>query len=113
MSNVDDALTTAIYYGKGVALPTSVQQAAGTVITESPTSGTGFQVSALRNSHLYINITTAASLAIALSADGTTYNIINAAESDALGMITLFVRAGWYVKLTGTMADLTITAILD
>jgi hypothetical protein len=29
----------------------------------------------------------------------------------ALGLLTLRIPAGWYVKITGTIADLTITAI--
>lgn len=112
MSNIDDAQTTAIYFGKGAALPASVQLPVGAVLAESPVSGTGFQVSANRDAYLYVNITTAAALAIALSADNSTYNTLNTSQSDALGMVTLFVPKGWYVKLTGTMADLTATAIL-
>lgn len=112
MSNIDDAQTTAIYYGKGQALPASVQNAAGAAIVEVPTSGTGFQVSPNRAATLYVNVRTAAALATALSPDNSTYYTLDASQSDALGMTTIHVPAGWYVKLTGTIANLAITAIL-
>lgn len=112
MSNIDDAQTTAIYYGKGSALPSSIQQPTGVAIVESPTSGTAFQVSASRDSYLYINITTSAALKIEVSADNSTFVTLNTSQSDALGLVTVFVPKGWYVKLTGTMADLTATAVL-
>lgn len=48
-------------------------------------------------------------------ASGRTYkstaDAIVVAESVALSNITLIVPVSWYVKLTGTMADLTITQI--
>lgn len=113
MTNIDDALTTAIYYGKGAALPTSVQLPTGAAIVESPTSGTAFQVSALRAATLYVNVRTAAALATALSPDNSTFYTLDASQSDAIGMTTIHVPAGWYVKLTGTMANLAITAILQ
>jgi hypothetical protein len=112
MSVIDDAQLTAIYYGKGVALPAANQQAAGTAVVEVPTSGTGFQVSTTRAAMLYVNVRTAAALATAISADGSTYVALDASQSDAIGMTTLHVPAGWYVKLTGTIANLAITAIL-
>lgn len=113
MTNIDDAMTTAIYYGKGQALPAALQNATGLAITETVVSGTGFQVSATRSAYLYVNITTAAALAIALSPDNSTYYPLNVSESDALGMVTINVPRGWYVKLTGTVADFVATAILN
>lgn len=76
-------------------------------------SGTAKQIDAARSAHLYINITTAASLTIAMGPTSAAATVLNAAESDTLGMITLQVPGGWYVKITGTVADLTITSILD
>jgi hypothetical protein len=112
MSNIDDAQTTAIYYGKGAALPAGVQAAAGTAIVEAPTTATAFQVSATRGAHLYINVRTAAALATAIGPDNTTAIALDASQSDAIGMTTIWVPAGWWVKLTGTMANLAITAVL-
>lgn len=112
MSNIDDAQTTAIYYGKGQALPTAQQLPAGAAIVEAPVTATGFQISATRAAMLYINVRTAAALATAISPDNSTYYALDASQSDAIGVTTLHVPAGWYVKLTGTMANLAVTAIL-
>lgn len=112
MSAIDDAQTTAIYYGKGVALPASVQNAQGAAIVEAPTTGVAFQVSATRAADLYVNVRTAAALATAIGPDSSTAIALDASQSDALGMTTVFVPAGWYVKLTGTIANLAITAVL-
>lgn len=112
MSAIDDAQTTAIYYGKGASLPASIQNAAGAAIAEVPVSGTAFQVSATRGAHLYVNVRTAAALATAIGPDNTTGIALDASQSDALGMTTLHVPAGWWVKLTGTIANLSITAVL-
>lgn len=112
MTIIDDAQTTAIYNGKGVALPASIALAAGTALTISPTTAVGFQISTARAATLYVNVRTAAALATALSADGSSYTTIDASQSDALGITTLEVPAGWFVKLTGTMANLVCTAIL-
>lgn len=80
---------------------------------ETFVSTTARQISATNNAHLYINITTAAALTIAMGPTSSAATVLNASESDTLGMITLFVPGGWYVKITGTVADLTITSILD
>lgn len=74
-------------------------------------SGTAQQLDPVKTMFLYINVTTAAALAVAMGPTSATATAINASESDALGMITLEVPGGWYVKLTGTMADVTCTAI--
>lgn len=74
-------------------------------------SGTAKQVDTRKDNFLYINVTTAAALAIAIGPTSAAATVLNASESDALGLITLFVPAGWYVKLTGTMANLAVTAV--
>lgn len=84
-----------------------------TVATQTFVSGTAKQVDAAKSAYLYINITTAAALAIAIGPTSAAANVLNASESDALGMITLFVPGGWYVKLTGTMADVTCTSVIQ
>jgi hypothetical protein len=112
MTNIDDAQTTAIYYGKGQALPASIALPAGANVVESPSTGTAFQVSTARAATLYINVRTAAALTTAIGPDSSAAIVLDASQSDAIGMTTLHVPAGWYVKLTGTMANLAITAVL-
>lgn len=112
MSDIDDAQTLAIYNAKGQAVPAATQLAAGTPLTLVPTTATAFQVSTKRGAHLFINVRTAAALAIAIGPDNTTAIALSASQSDALGITTLWVPAGWYVKLTGTIANLAITAVL-
>lgn len=80
-------------------------------VVQTFVSGTAKQVDTLKDNYLYINITTAAALTIAIGPTSAAATVLNASESDALGLITLFVPAGWYVKLTGTMANLTNTSI--
>lgn len=93
-------------------------QTAGSVAHSSPlvaapvfVSGTAKQLSVSRDVILYIDIITAASLKIEMGPDSTTAYTISAAKSDALGLITLRVPVDWYVKLTGTMANLAITQL--
>lgn len=80
---------------------------------EAVTSGTGFQVSTAQNAHLYIDINTSAALAIALSKDGTTYVPLMASKSAPIGLLSVMVPAGWYVRLTGTPANFVVTAVVD
>lgn len=82
--------------------PTSIQ------VTETFVSGTAKQLTAgaLSARYLYLNVTTSAALAIAWGPDSTTALTFMASESAALGMISLRVPAGWYVKITGTIADI-------
>lgn len=100
-AHADSSANTAGSTGPG-------SHAAGTVTF---VSGTAKQVDTRKDNFLYINVTTSAALAIALGPTSAAATVINASESDALGVITLFVPAGWYVKLTGTIADVTCTAV--
>lgn len=86
----------------------------GTSIVITPTTATPFQVSANRSADLYINIRTAASLEVQMgpTSAGTAVTI-DSGESETLGVTTLHVPAGWYVNLTGTMADVVVTAVLN
>lgn len=112
MSNIDDAQTDAIYNAKGVAVPAATAQPSGTPLTVSPTTATAFQISTKRDAMLYINVRTAAALAIAMGPTSSCDIAVSASQSDALGTTSLRVPAGWYVKLTGTMANLACTAVL-
>ncbi len=88
-------------------------EASNAIAVETPVTATAFQIDVERDANLYISVNTAASLAIAIGATaaGAT-NAIQAAGTVAVGVVTLFVPAGWYVKLTGTMANLTVTSVL-
>lgn len=81
------------------------------VIVPTFVTATALQISASQDTYLYINIKTAAALAIAMGATSAASNVISISQSSALGVVTLFVPAGWYVKLTGTMANLQFLAI--
>lgn len=71
-------------------------------------SGTAQQVDTRKDNYLYINVTNAAAvLAVAIGPTAATAITISASQLNALGVITVFVPAGWYVKLTGTMANVT------
>jgi hypothetical protein len=86
---------------------------AGTAAASSPSFSTGVaaQVNTTQDVMLYIAVKTAASLTIAIGPTSSTATNILPAESAALGVISLRVPAGWYVKITGTIADLQITAV--
>lgn len=86
----------------------------GTAVTLTPTTATAFQVSANRSADVYIEITTAAALGITMgpTSAGTGVTIASS-ESETLGVTTVHVPAGWYMVLTGTMADQTVTAVLN
>jgi hypothetical protein len=83
----------------------------GSNLTVSPTTATAFQCSTNRESTLYINVTTAAALTIAMGPTAACAITISASETTALGVVTLIVPTGWWVMLTGTMADLAVTKI--
>ena len=97
----------------GVAHLNGGSDSSGTAAASTPSfsTGTAAQVSTTQDVMLYINVTTAASLAVAIGPTSSAATVIQAAESSALGVITLRVPKGWYVKLTGTIADLAITAV--
>lgn len=85
----------------------------GSLPTVTLTSTTGAQVSTTRDVNVYVPLTSdatnnAATCAIALSADNSTYTTLTtvsvAAAINNLGalvqLVTVRVPAGWYVKLT-------------
>ena len=114
MSNITDAQLLSVYNAQGGVEPNSINPTppGGANIVESPTTATPFQVSTARNADLYITINTAAALAIAIGPTSACAVPVVASETAALGLCSVFVPAGWYVNLTGTMADLTVTAVL-
>ena len=114
MSNTD-AQDTAVYNANASGgLPASLLQPSGYSVVETVVSGTPFQVSAARDGYLYINITTAASVTISMGPEAAGTSVpLNAAQSDAIGLVTIRVPRGWYVKITGTVADFVVRAVLN
>lgn len=93
----------------------NLESSAGPTSTASTpvfVSGTAQQLSTSFDTMLYVDCTTSASLAIAIGPTSATANTILATETAPIGqLISVLVPAGWWVKLTGTMADLTLTAV--
>lgn len=75
------------------------------------TSGTAEQLSTTQDVMLYVAVQTSASLAVAIGSTSAASTVIAPAKSYALGVITVRVPKGWYVKITGTVADLSITQV--
>ena len=82
------------------------------IITPAFTSTVAQQLSASDAVFLFIDVTTAAALTIAIGATSAASTVLQNNIVGALGAILVPVPAGWYVKLTGTMADLNITGII-
>jgi hypothetical protein len=84
-----------------------------TAAASSPSfsSGVAAQVNTTQDVMLYITVNTVAALAVAIGPTSGTATTIVASENVALGVITLRIPKGWWVKITGTIADLTITAV--
>lgn len=114
MTAITDAQTLATYNANATAgAPASVLTPADAAIVETVVSGTPFQISTQRAADFYINITTAASITISMGPEAAGTSVaLNAAQSDALGLLHLNVPKGWYVKITGTVADFVLTAVL-
>ena len=85
----------------------------GTAAASSPafTSGTAKQLSTTQDVRLMIAIQTSAALAVAIGPANTTTTALMPSQSYALGLVTIPVPKGWWVKITGTIADLTITQL--
>lgn len=85
----------------------------GTAAATSPTfvTGTAKQCSTTQDCVLYVNIKTAATLAILLGPTSTPANTVLASETAALSVITIRVPKAWYVKITGTISDLGILQV--
>ena len=82
------------------------------IITPAFTSTVAQQLSASDAVFLFIDVTTAAALTIAIGATSAASTVLQNNIVGALGAVLVPVPAGWYVKLTGTMADLNITGII-
>lgn len=111
-NNTLDSGTGAASFSGVVALKAGTDTS-NTATASSPsfTTATAKQLSTTQDVMLYIAVKTSASLTIAIGAANTTTTNIMPAQSAALGVITLRVPKGWWVKLTGTMANLQITQV--
>jgi hypothetical protein len=108
-SSQDDAAVNAHADANAV---TAGSTGAGSHATGTVTfvSGTAQQVDKRKDAFLYITVTTAAALTVAIGPTSAAAQAVTPSQSSGLGVITLFVPAGWYVKLTGTMANVTCTS---
>lgn len=84
-----------------------------TATASSPSFSTGVaaQCSTTQDVMLYIAIQTAAALAVAIGPTSAAADVIMPSQTYALGLCTIRVPKGWWVKITGTIADLTITQV--
>ena len=101
---VDDGVGDASFVG-------AIAVTGGAASTPTFVSGTAQQLNATKNGVLYMDITTAASLTIAIGPTSSATTVLQTSIVSALGLTHVHVPAGWYVKLTGTMADITFTFI--
>lgn len=85
----------------------------GTAAASSPsfTTATAKQLSTTQDVMLYIAVQTSAALAVAIGPASTTTTALMPSKSYALGLIPIRVPKSWWVKITGTIADLTITQV--
>lgn len=109
MSAITDAQTLAIDNAQGEVITAGES---GTAITITPVTATPFQINTAHAADLYITVVTSAALAIAMGPTAAVAVAVSPSELEAIGVTYLRVPAGWYVMLTGTMADLSVIAVL-
>jgi hypothetical protein len=121
MTQIDDGQSASITNGEADA---AVKGAGGVTAVPVPTvaalasvpvfvSGTAKQLSTTKQVDLYINVTTAAALGITMGATSAGTGVtLNTSESDALGLLHILVPVGWYVVVTGTVANLAFNALI-
>lgn len=123
MANTFESQDEAIYNAKDDAALTGSQtnntaylaasgDPAGTTGTLTVVSATAKQVSTKRNAMVYVNITTAAALAIVIGPTSTPAIPVSISQSSALGVVSFELPAGWYLKCTGTVTNYVVTYVL-
>jgi hypothetical protein len=97
----------------GVLALTNGTDTSATATPSAPTfvSGTALQLNTTQDTMLYVEVTTAASLEIQMGSTSSVGTTLISTITAALGMETIRVPKGWYVKITGTIADLNINAV--
>ena len=114
MSNITDAQIEAINNNAGLNATYLLVdgQPSGQATTDTLTTGVAFQPSTIREAYVYVNVITSAALAINIGPDNTTGITLMASEVAAIGLQSFVLPMGWYMKLTGTMADVAVVSIL-
>jgi len=103
----------AIARGKvDAAAVTGGSTAAGSraAVVETVVSGTAFQPASGLGCELYIAVNTSASLKIEMGPSASSLTTLSN-NSAAVGLINFEVPGGFYVKITGTPANLTVTSV--
>ena len=118
MTQIDDGQTAAITGGKADALVVGAggitakpQRPATDATAPAFVSGTARQLSTDTDVDLFVNINTAAALAIAIGPTAAAAVVVSPSQTSALGMMQFRVPRGWFVKITGTIANLNINAV--
>lgn len=110
-NTVDDGSGNASFTGVTAHEGGTDTSAGATASAPTFTTGTAQQLSTTRDVMLYIAVQTSAALAVAIGSTSSVTTSIMPSKSYALSMATIRVPKGWYVKITGTIADLTITQV--
>lgn len=83
----------------------------GTATASTPTftSGTAKQLSTVQDVMLYIDVTVATNLTLAIGSTSSVTTTVFSSATAAIGLVSVRVPKGWYVKLTstGTFANFT------
>lgn len=97
----------------GVSAQKGGTDTSATAAASSPlfVNGTSLQLNTTQDVMLYLAITTSAALAVAIGPTNAVATALIPSASYALSVISIRVPKGWFVKITGTIADMTITAV--
>jgi hypothetical protein len=74
-------------------------------------SGTAKQIDTNQDMMLYIAVQTSAALAVAIGSTSSVTLALMPSKTYALGLISIRIPMGWWVKITGTIADLSINGV--
>lgn len=118
MTQIDDGQAAAITGGKADALTLGLGGVTAKTIrpvTDATVpvfvSGVAQQISTNNDVGVYINIVTAAALSIAIGPTSSTTVVLSPSQVSSIGLIKVRVPRGWFIKLTGTMANLSFNAV--
>lgn len=119
MTNIDDAQALAASNAHADAADdtqtgsTAVPSPSASIAqAETFVSGTAKVLDVNHDRTLFINITTAAALAVTMGPTSAATTVpVSISQSSALGVITVRVPRGWYVKITGTVADIACNSV--
>lgn len=97
----------------GIASLKGGSDTSGTAVSGNPTftSGTARQLSTTQDVILYIAVQTSAALAVAIGPTSATGTTIMPSNSYGIGLYTIRIPMTWYVKITGTIANLSVAMV--